>query len=511
MRQNTLSDHVPCTSASELFGRAGIAVPNPASLNGIEITDVTDDSRALCRDACFVAVRGVGSDGHRFVPDAVCAGARIVVSEEDLALPSGVLGIRVTDTRSAIARLAAAFYRVDGMSLASPILTGITGTNGKTTVAWLIRSILKTAGYVPAMFGTVEYDLVSERRVASLTTPGPVELCRHLSKAREAGATHAVMEVSSHALDQQRVDGLSFKVGVFTNLTGDHLDYHGSMEVYAKAKRRLFELLDGNSVAVVNADDPHGRFMVKNTRASIVTYGVETPGADVQAASYKADRQSTCFDMLGPWGRAPIRSTLLGKHNVLNALSASAAAWALGVSAEDICTGLQTVSGVPGRLQRVEPDGFPFSVLVDYAHTDDALKNVLSAVRPLTLGRVICVFGCGGDRDRTKRPRMAAVVGGMADVAIVTSDNPRSEDPQAIMDEILAGFMSQARCRVESRVDRRSAIRMAVEEARSGDTVLIAGKGHENYQLVGNQVLPFDDVDVARECLVGLTNDRGGR
>ncbi|MBI4717218.1 MAG: UDP-N-acetylmuramoyl-L-alanyl-D-glutamate--2,6-diaminopimelate ligase [Planctomycetes bacterium] len=487
---------------ADLLARAGLEVPAEVP-PGVALTLLTDDSRKARPGACFVAVRGAGVDGHQFVDAAVRNGATTVVVEHSVPLPRGVLAIPVRDSRSALARLAAAFHDLrggnDGANGLS--LLGITGTNGKTTVAWMLRSILSAAGARPALLGTIEYDLVGERLRAPLTTPGAVELCRHLARAREAGATHAVMEVSSHALDQCRTDGLRFSAAVFTNLTGDHLDYHRTMEAYRAAKRRLFTGLGGEAFAIINADDPAAAFMSADLRARVVSVGMDARAADVSAHMARMGRMGSSFVLRGRTFETEIHCRLPGRHNVLNALCAAAAAEAIGVCAAAVRTGLEQLNGVPGRLQRVERDGCPFSVLVDYAHTDDALRNVLQAVRPLTTGRVLCVFGCGGDRDRSKRPRMAAVVGQLADVAVVTSDNPRSEDPQAIIAEILRGFEPGGACRVQVEADRKRAIELAIGEARPGDTVLIAGKGHEDYQLIGGAVLEFDDASVARTCL----------
>jgi UDP-N-acetylmuramoyl-L-alanyl-D-glutamate--2,6-diaminopimelate ligase len=459
--------------------------------------------------ACFVAVRGVGHNGHDFVPLAVASGAAAIVVNRDGPTPSGVAVVRVADTRVALAKLAAAFYGLQRGGITPLRIVGVTGTNGKTTVAWLVRSVLQAAEFRTALLGTVEYDLVGERRPSPLTTPGPIELCRHLSTARDAGATHAVLELSSHALDQRRCDSLTLAAGVFTNLTGDHLDYHKTMDAYFSAKRRLFEMLAPSAVAVVNVDDPMGELLANSTNAPVVTYGMDSPTAEVLAQIEGMDRRGTQFLLRGRSMELPIRTPLIGRHNVLNALAAAATAEALGIAPEAIRSGLERVSGVPGRLQRADPPGWPYSVFVDYAHTDDALGNVLRTLRPLTTGTLRCVFGCGGDRDRTKRPRMAAVVGKLADVAYVTSDNPRTEDPHAIIDEILAGFSPSHACRIVVDVDRKRAIEAALTDAEAGDTVLIAGKGHETYQLVGDTVLPFDDVEVARKWMdtVALTEE----
>lgn len=486
-----------------LLASAGVRAEVAHSPNDVTITTLTDDSRAVMPGACFVAVRGCGCDGHDYLESAIGAGASAVVIDRDVPVSGGAAVVRVADARDALARLAATFVGVARRkSNPAPLrIVGVTGTNGKTTIAWLLRSIFQAARQPTALFGTIEYDLVSSKCKSPLTTPGAVELCRHLATAQAAGATHAVLEVSSHALDQRRTDGLSFAAGVFTNLTGDHIDYHGSVEAYLAAKRRLFEQLGADAVAVVNADDPADTAVTEGCIAPVVSYGIESPRADVTARIHEMDLRGSAFSVTGPDWEMELWSPLIGAHNVVNALAAAATAHALGAHSDAIREGLASIKGVPGRLQRVEPDACPFSVLVDYAHSDDALEHVLDAVRPLTPGRLLCVFGCGGDRDRTKRPRMAAAVGRHADVAYVTSDNPRTEDPDAIVREIVTGFSADHGCRVVTQVDRGSAIELAIEEAREGDTVLIAGKGHEPYQIVGDKVLVFDDVEVARNCL----------
>lgn len=485
----------------ELFARAGVCASDGGKIPPVPITSLVDDSRSVHPGACFVAVRGIACDGHDFVPAAIAAGAAAIVVDRDGPAPSGVAVVRVADTRSTLAKLASAFFGLCGGADPTLRIIGVTGTNGKTTVAWLLRSILQAAHHRTAMLGTVEYDLVGERRPSPLTTPGSIELCRNLAAARAAGATHAVLEVSSHALDQRRCDGLTFAAGVFTNLSGDHLDYHNTMEAYFSAKRRLFEMLAPSAVAVVNVDDPMGELLVNSTTAQVVSYGIDSPRAEVRADIEGMDRCGTEFVLRGRAMELSIRTPLIGRHNGLNALAASATAEALGVPPEAIRSGLENVSVVPGRLQRAEPPGWPFSVFIDYAHTDDALGNVLRTLRPLTTGTLRCVFGCGGDRDRTKRPRMAAVVGKLADVAYVTSDNPRTEEPHTIIDEILHGFSPSHVCRIVVDVDRKRAIKAALVDSEAGDTVLIAGKGHEKYQLVGDRVLPFDDVEVARKWM----------
>lgn len=497
------------------------------------ISFITDDSRKVAAGACFVAVRGV-VDGNDFIESAVRRGAAVIVAERRHPAVATMPFIQVDDSRAALARLSAAWYGLRDVS-AEPNsaaeamrLIGVTGTNGKTTVAWMIRAILQAAGHRAALFGTVEYDLVARRCPAPLTTPGAIDLCAHLAEARSAGARFAVMEVSSHALDQRRTDGLEFAAAVFTNLTGDHLDYHGSMDSYFAAKRRLFEGLSKAAAGVSNLDDPAADRLIHSCPAERITFGIDAPHADVAASISGMNRGGTSFalrcsdrildrnrrmkeshpalgDVADDGRRIGVALSLVGRHNVSNALAAATAALATGIDLGAVRRGLEAVRGVPGRLQNVAPDDCPFSVLVDYAHTDDALRNVLTAIRPVTPGRIICVFGCGGNRDRSKRPRMAAVAESGADRIIVTSDNPRKENPLEIIADIVGGFSAGLRQRVGVEPDRRAAIAAAIALAEPGDTVLIAGKGHEDYQLVGDRILPFDDAQVARECLTGAT------
>ncbi len=486
---------------ASLFRLAGIEPLSSNALPEIAIRDVVDDSRKVRPGSCFVSVRH-DEAGQRFMSDAVYRGATVVVSERFSSEIMGIPVVVVHDARRAVSSLAAAFHGLCGMDPPPLRIIGITGTNGKTTVAWLLRAILRAAGRKTALLGTVEYDLVTERLPASLTTPGPVDLCRSLATSLRRGAEYAVLEVSSHALDQRRTDGLPFCSGVFTNLTGDHLDYHRSMEDYAAAKRRLFELLPGDAIAVINADDPWCHRIGSGATGRVFEYGLDAKRADFTARILSADSTGSRLRLIGPGVDFPIGLSLLGRHNVSNALAAAATAIGLGFDPEAVTLGLESVSGVPGRLQRVELEESPFTVLVDYAHTDDALCNVLQAVRSFTTGRVRCVFGCGGNRDRSKRPRMGRIVSALADHAYITSDNPRTEDPAAIIDEIVAGFDRSQSCELEVHVERREAIAAAIEQAEPRDTILIAGKGHETYQLVGDRVLPFDDVEVAKACFM---------
>lgn len=503
----------------ELLARAidspGFQVP--AFTDGIWVTQVTDDSRAVTRGACFVAIQGVRCDGARFIQDAVARGAVAVVTDRDVSVPAPAVKVRVADARRALARLASVHAGLADRNWTpgrgTLRIIGVTGTNGKSTTCFLTRAILAAAGRPTALVGTIQYDLLSQRVDAPMTTPPAVQLIDYLKTAVDAGATHAVMEVSSHALDQRRTDGLRFDVGVFTNLTGDHIDYHGDPEAYRLAKRRLFDGLDASATAVINAESASGDSMVEACRARVVRFGLRS-GPDYVARIRSIDATGTRFDLIAEGVSVPVRLQLAGRHNVENALAAAAAARCVGggVEWEHVVRGLESVGSVRGRLERVrgrpgaEP---PFSVLVDYAHTDDALENVLSALRPLAPKGLTVVFGCGGDRDRTKRPRMARVAERWADRIVVTSDNPRSERPEDIIEEILTGFSPEARGKVRVEPDRRQAIRHAIMTAVPGEVILLAGKGHETYQDFGTHRTHFDDAEEAAEALAASA--AGGR
>jgi UDP-N-acetylmuramoyl-L-alanyl-D-glutamate--2,6-diaminopimelate ligase len=490
---------------TELLARADVKV---VTVRGdAEVTSVASDSRRCGRGCCFVAVRGWTDDGHKYIPPAVAGGASAVVCEDAASVPAETPCAVVTDTRDAVGRLAQALH---GWPARRLVTLGVTGTNGKSTTTHLIRAILGSAGYSPALLGTITYETGRRSVDATTTTPDPIVLADMCAEMVAAGRTHLVMEVSSHALHQGRTAGLEFRVGVFTNLTGDHLDYHLKMENYLAAKRRLFEQLSPEADAVINRDRPAGKAagdldvdageeMAKATKARILWYGLSSL-ADLRGRIDRIDASGTRFDMIRGREAVCVSTPLIGRHNVYNCLAAAGACQAIGIDLPTIARSIATVNHVPGRLERV-PSEAPFQVFVDYAHTDDALANVLSALRPVTRGRIIVVFGCGGDRDRTKRPRMARVVQEMADRIVVTSDNPRSEKPEAIIGEIVAGLSEDGRRRSEVQADRRAAIRLAIEQAREGDVVLIAGKGHERYQIVANQRHHFDDVEVAAELL----------
>ena len=469
------------------------------------VTDIAYDSRQVKPGAIFVALRGVHADGARFVPQAVSNGAVAVVAET--AAPAGltVPWVQVPSARAALAELAAAFYGNPSEELA---LVGITGTNGKTTTSYVLASIFEAAGIKCGRIGTIGYWVGGRELDAARTTPEAPELQRMLRDMVGDGCGACVMEVSSHALALRRADSLRFAAGIFTNLTRDHLDFHGDMEAYFSAKRRLFEILPDGAVGVINADDRRGADLVAAARRP-VTYAIDA-AADVRPGPLTFSLDGLSFEVRTPRGTFHVRSPLVGRPNAYNILAASAAAMALDVPFSAIEVGVSHLEHVPGRFQVVSDAGDDVRVIVDYAHTDDALKNLLETARPLATGRLVTVFGCGGDRDRTKRPLMGAVAARLSDLVIVTSDNPRSEDPERIIDEIRRGIVMPADRMVSKGqkgtpslaiTDRREAIEKAIRDARPGDLLLIAGKGHEKYQVIGDRTLPFDDVEVARAAL----------
>lgn len=487
------------------------------------IGSVVEDSRQVRPGSCFVAGRGTQVDGHDFIPQAIEAGASAVVCEKPFDCPPAVAMLGLDSTRGVAGRLAAALYGLDERQRTGQLkLIGITGTNGKSTFCYLLHAILQAGRMPAALLGTISYELISRTIPASMTTPPAVTLMEYLAEAVEAGGRAAVMEVSSHALDQGRCDGLRFDVGVFSNLTGDHLDYHKDMDQYLAAKKRLFDGLGGEAWAVVNFDDPAGPRMAADCKARLVRMGVvEDESSAVDRDVYAVIRESTAagtrFDMVikeGVFGpsarRVSIHTRLIGRFNVYNCLAAATAACALGIEPPVVAAALKQTQSVAGRMQRVTPPDHPFTVLVDYAHTDDALDNALTTLRPLARGKLAVLFGCGGDRDRSKRPRMARVAARWADRVMVTSDNPRTEDAHKIIEDILAGFDGRHEGVVEVEPDRRAAIVRAIGAAGPGDIVLLAGKGHEDYQIIGKEKRHFDDVEVAAEAL-GLTGGDSAR
>ncbi len=465
----------------------------------VQVTGVAYDSRQVKPGFLFVAVPGEHRDGMDFTEDALRRGAGVVVSQQARFSSREATHVQVEGARRALAEAAAAFYDHPDARLR---LVGVTGTNGKTTTTFMLRDILAAAGLIPGLIGTVQYEVGARIIPASRTTPEAPDIHALLDQMRHAGCGSAVMEVSSHALDQDRVFGLDFDVAVFTNLTRDHLDYHKTMDGYYEAKRKLFLGLGRRAkkpAAVINVDDPYGRRLAADPAitAEIVTLGIDHE-ASVRALDVVYDRQGSRFRIVSPWGESRLRLELLGRYNVENALAAYTAARALGVDERLVVEVLAKCRTVPGRLEEV-PTGRGWRVFVDYAHTDDAMSNVLKTLRTFTEGRLIVVFGCGGNRDHSKRPLMGKVVAELADLAVVTSDNPRREAPLQIIEEVRAGFEGWAGGEVVE--DRAAAIAAAFGKARDGDVILIAGKGHESTQEFANTIVPFDDRVVARNLL----------
>jgi UDP-N-acetylmuramoyl-L-alanyl-D-glutamate--2,6-diaminopimelate ligase len=477
---------------------AGAEVEEIAGDDGVEISALAYDSRRIGPGTLFFCFPGHDADGHDFAPAAVEAGAAALVVERQLELATPQ--VRVRDARAAMAPLAARFW---GDPTAELQVVGITGTNGKTTTAFLVRAILEASGRSCGLLGTVKQIVGGVEEEVVRTTPEAIDLQPTFRRMLDSGDVACAMEVSSHALALRRADSIHFDVALFTNLTQDHLDFHADMEDYFQAKRLLFGMRPG--AAIVNVDDPYGRRLADEIDDP-VTFSAAGGEADFRAGEVSFDAAGARFRVRAPGGETEVRTRLPGDFNVANALGAIAAAQLLGIDPATAGAALGEVGGVPGRFEPVD-EGQPFAVLVDYAHTPDSLENVLRAARRLTEGRVISVFGCGGDRDREKRPRMGRIGAELSDLAVVTSDNPRSENPAAIIDEILSGIDDQA---VEVEPDRRAAIGLALRRAEPGDTVVIAGKGHEQGQeFEGGHKIPFDDREVAREELRKLP-DRAG-
>ena len=485
----------------------GLSIQEHHGNVNIEIKGLTNDSRAVKKGYLFVAVKGSNQDGHRYLAHAVQKGAHALVVEDVERVFRGVTIVRLPDTRVALSELAARFYNypAKGMNL-----IGITGTNGKTTTSYLLESIFKEAGRKVGVIGSISYRFKGKSHRASLTTPESTDLMEIITEMRDAGVTDIIVEVSSHSLDQGRTRGLDWSRALFTNFSRDHLDYHSTMEEYFKAKSLLFYSLgedkDRDQVAVINMDDPKGRVLEEITKVSVVSYGLGD-NCLLRATDIETDAGGLSFRLVTPSGYVPISSSLLGRINVYNILGAAATAFSINIDLEIIARGIKRLTYVPGRLQPVN-NKRGLSLFVDYAHTPDALEKVLQTLRQLTKGKLITVFGCGGDRDRGKRPDMGRVAGKYSDLAIITSDNPRGEDPAEIADDIELGIKGSGLRRIELGLpgkergyeiilNRRKAIHAAVNVAKKEDIVLIAGKGHENYQIIGDRKRHFDDVEEA--------------
>lgn len=477
---------------SEILSSAGIN----ARLDGdLPIRGLSYDSRLTRSGDLFFAIPGVHVDGHAFLPDVARKGAVAAVVERDVKAP--IPTIRVPSVNAAMSKISAAFFGDPSHRI--PVI-GITGTNGKTTTTFLIEDLFRSAGLTCGVLGTVNYRIGNEVWPSPNTTPMSLDVHRFFSQCIERKADAVVMEVSSHALELNRVDAVRFAVGVFTNLTQDHLDFHKTMDRYFEAKAKLFRRPEAVKAAINVGDDYGKRLAAELPRA--MSYGL-VPEAALRAENPRSDLSGIHFDLIFPSGhRSAISTTLLGRHNIENCLSAVGAALLFGLTEDQVVAGLNQPHAVPGRLERVEA-GQKFVVAVDYAHTHDALHQVLTTLRNTGPKNLICVFGAGGDRDKTKRPKMGAVASQLADRVIVTSDNPRTEDPQMILKDIEAGIRAQGKSNYVMIENREEAIRRAVSDAKPGDIVLIAGKGHETYQIYGDKKLPFSDLEVARRMLRG--------
>jgi UDP-N-acetylmuramyl-tripeptide synthetase len=484
-----------------------------------DITSLHSRAQNVKPGGLFVAIQGFAADGHDYIDQALANGAVAVVVQKPLRLSTGVASIEVEDTRRALAALAASFYGHPSEKL---VVVGITGTNGKTTTSYLIERILLQAGYAPGVIGTVNYRYAGETYDNPVTTPESLDLQRILARMLAAGVTHVILEVSSHALDLHRVDDCWMDVGVFTNLSQDHLDYHKDIETYWRCKKSLFTdiLRSGpkqkRAAAVINRNDPKGEELVRIVGLKKITVG-DARDNTVQSDISKQDQSGIAGRIDTPAGSFDFRSSLVGRYNCENILCAAGVAVALAIPTAAIKAGIENAAVIPGRLEPIPNQGQRF-VYVDYAHTPDALRNVLAALTAMAGRRVLCVFGCGGDRDRGKRPQMGKIAAQMCDLAVVTSDNPRSEPPLVIIDQILVG--TRQVCRREYSAaelgngtpekgyavepDRRKAIRLAIAASNPGDTVLIAGKGHETYQILDGKTIAFDDRTVAAQALADV-------
>ncbi len=496
---------------AELLAALELQKVLPPTVLEREVAGISYDSRKVKPGCVFVAVRGFHSDGHQFIAQAIKQGAAVVVAEHEQrqGAEAGVSVVLVKDSRRALALLADAFYGHPSRKLR---LVGITGTNGKTTTTYLVKSIIEASGLTAGLIGTIDYRVGDRVYAAPNTTPESLDLQRLLAEMVDLGAAYCVMEVSSHALALGRVAGCSFAAAGFTNLTQDHLDFHKTMDEYLQAKLSLFRDLSPDAPAVVNADDKDAGAVIKAARGKIITTGL-SESADIHpSGKIQHGMEGLSFDADTPGGRIELESPLVGRHNVYNILTAVGIATAMGFSSDSISRGIKNMKAVPGRMEKID-EKQPYGVIVDYAHTEDALLRLLESVRDITKKRIITVFGCGGDRDRSKRPKMGAAALRGSDIVIVTSDNPRTENPREIIREIEIGMTGEGSKAdpQESEFrepggkklyyvipDRREAVAAAIRMALPDDTVVIAGKGHEDYQIIGEQKMHFDDREVAR-------------
>lgn len=473
---------------------------------GVCVEGLTYDSRKVKQNYAFVCIEGYKTDGHLYLKDAIDNGAAVIVAQKPVSVPSEITLVIVEDTREALALMGAAFYDYPSDKLN---IIGVTGTNGKTTTTHLIEAILVKAGEKVGLIGTIKNKIMDKEFPVTNTTPESLDLQLLLAEMHGAGVSYLVMEVSSHALELRRVAGCEYDQAIFTNITQDHLDFHETMKNYLAAKKKLFTSIDAeprksrDKYSIINLDDLKGHEIASSAGGSVITYGLQKE-ADIHAKDIKLRPEGVSFRVITPVGAMDLELNLTGMFNVYNALAAIASGIAEGISLKTIKAALEEIQGVPGRFEKVDM-GQPFSVLVDYAHTPDSLENVLKAARGFAEGRLITVFGCGGDRDRSKRPVMGEVSATLSDFSIITSDNPRGENPEAIIQDIIEGVTPViGEDRYSVIPDRKEAIKVAINMAGAGDVVIIAGKGHETYQIVGDQVLHFDDREVAAEMLSGL-------
>ncbi len=456
-----------------------------------EVNFITDNSVRVCPGCIFVCVKGKHFDGHTKAQEALANGAVAVITERDLGLENQFI---VDNSRSAYAKLCAAFYSHPEKKLK---IIGITGTNGKTTTAFILKSIFDKMNIKAGMIGTVKNVVGDKEYPASLTTPDPFELYGYFAQMAEAKCEYCVMEVSSQAIDLHRVDGIEFETAVFTNLTQDHLDYHGTIENYKAAKHKLFE---NSRLAVINADDEAGEYMMTDTPCRNVTYSVASNESDYSAKNIRINAQGVKYEIVSNERIGRVSFAVPGEFSVYNSMGAVVCLVEMGFDFHSVINAVSECRGVPGRMEVVSVDK-PYSILIDYAHTPDGLENVLNALRKVAEGKVIAVFGCGGDRDKTKRPIMGKIGTSLADIAIITSDNPRTEEPQSIIDDIAAGIGKHHSSKVILEVDRTKAIEKAMSIAGEGDVILLAGKGHETYQIIGKEKHHYDEREIVSSLL----------
>jgi len=484
-----------------------LPVELPSNLKGLNVTGVSNNSKEIRPGNIFVAIKGSHRDGHNYIQEALALGAVAIVCNKCFP-EQGTNFIKVEDTSKILAHMAKNLYQnpLKGMTV-----IGITGTNGKTTTSLLIESILKTDNLKVAIIGTLGFRYNGIWNYTDLTTPDPLTLMKIFHQLKQSKVNYVVMEVSSHSLAQHRVDAIDFQIAIFTNLSRDHLDYHKDMEDYFLSKKRLFELLAKSSLykqGIINLDDPWGKRLLELTSIGIVGYGI-SPSNEIHPVSYKLKPFQTTGVINTPAGPISFESKLIGQHNLYNIMAAIGCAYSLGISKHAIKKGIAYVESVPGRLEPVLND-LGIKVFIDYAHTPDALQKVLSSIKELSYSRIILVFGCGGDRDRGKRPLMGRVGAELADWVIITSDNPRTEDPMTIVKEIEQGIKALGKSKNVNytiEIDRKRAIELALRNAKSGDVVLIAGKGHEDYQIIGNKKIHFSDKEVAMEIINSIKRE----